>query len=84
MAQVTQLSRHLQLQFQVGTTSKGMPKLKNRNFAHVSPTVSDDDLLAVGQALAALFAEPLYQVTRVEQDAITASSTTTTTPTTGA
>ena len=73
MAQVTQLSRHLQLQFQVGTTSKGLPKLKNHNFAHVSPTITDDDLLAVGQALGALFADPLYQVTRVEQDGLSAA-----------
>ncbi len=92
MAQVMQLSRHLQLQFQVGTTSKGLPKLKNHNFAHVSPAISDDDLLAVGRAIGALFADPLYQVTRVDQDALsaaavaggTAGSTSPASPTAGA
>ncbi len=73
MAQVTQVSRHLQLQFQIGTTSKGLPKLRNHNFPHVSQSISDDDLLAVGQAIGALFADPLYQVTRIEQDALSNS-----------
>jgi hypothetical protein len=80
MAQVTQLSRHLQLQFQVGTTGQGLPKIKNLNYTHVSPVISDDDLLAVGQALAALFADPIYQIARVDQDGLAASSS----PSTGA
>jgi hypothetical protein len=70
MAQVTPISRRLQLQFQVGTTASGLPKLMNRNFAHISPTASSDDLLAVGQALAALFPDPLYGVAKVDQDSI--------------
>ncbi len=81
MAQVTPLSRHLQLQFQIGTTSKGLPKLRNRNYTHVSSSISDDDLLAVGQALGGLFADPLYQVTRVDQNGIAATPTS---PATGA
>ncbi|MCL6597806.1 DUF1659 domain-containing protein [Alicyclobacillus macrosporangiidus] len=70
MAQVTPQSCHLQLQFQVGTTASGMPKIQNRNYTNVSPTASDDDLLAVGQALAALFDLPLHAIARVDQDAI--------------
>lgn len=76
MANTTELNRRLQLQFQVGTTSKGLPKLKNQNYAHVNPNLSDDDLISVGEALAALFDEPLYQVTRIVQDGVTASSST--------
>jgi hypothetical protein len=72
MAQVTQLSRHLQLQFQVGTTASGLPKIKNQNYTHVSPDISDDDLFAVGQALAVLFTDPIYQVARVDQDSLKA------------
>ncbi|CAM3915553.1 DUF1659 domain-containing protein [Alicyclobacillus pomorum] len=72
MATVTPVSRHLQLQFQVGTTSSGLPKLKNRNYAHVSPKASDDDILAVGQALGELFAETLYGVSKVDQNGIEA------------
>lgn len=74
MATVTPITRHLQLQFQVGTTAKGEPKLQNRNFAHVSPSASDDDLLAVGQALAGLINESLYQVARVDQSGIAAAT----------
>ncbi len=74
MAQVTPLSRHLQLQFQVGTNADGTPKIQSRNFANVSPSASDDDVLAVGQALAALFGESLYAVARVDQDQLTATN----------
>lgn len=74
MAQVTPLSRHLQLQFQVGTNTDGTPKIQSRNFANVSPNAADDDVLAVGQALAALFSDALYAVARVDQDELTAST----------
>jgi hypothetical protein len=74
MAQVTPLSRHLQLQFEVGTNADGTPKIQSRNFAHVSPNASDDDVLAVGQALAALFSDPLYAVARVDQDELSATA----------
>jgi len=66
MAQVTPISRVLQLQFQNGTTSTGMPKLKNRSYTHVSPTAADDDVLAIGQALAGLSADPLFQIARID------------------
>lgn len=67
MATATPISRHLQLQFQVGTTASGLPKLQARNFAHVSPAALDDDVLAVGQALGALFPDALHGVNRVDQ-----------------
>jgi hypothetical protein len=75
MAQVTQLSRHLQLQFQAGTTTKGAPKLQNHNYQHLSPSISEDDALSVGQALGALFGQPMYQVAIVEQNALASDST---------
>ncbi|GMA51148.1 hypothetical protein GCM10025857_25050 [Alicyclobacillus contaminans] len=70
MATVTPVSRHLQLQFQIGTTTSGQPKLQNRNFPNVSPSAADADVLAVGQALAGLFAEPLYGIAKVDQSSI--------------
>lgn len=70
MTTVTPLSRHLQLQFQNGTTAAGRPKLKNHNYAHVSPNASDDDVLAVGQALAGLCADAVYQIARVDQNGL--------------
>lgn len=74
MAQVTPLSRHLQLQLEVGTNVDGSAKVQNHNFMHVSPSASDDDILAVGQALAGLFSDPLYAVARVDQDALAAAT----------
>ncbi|GGJ04072.1 MAG: DUF1659 domain-containing protein [Chloroflexi bacterium] len=67
MAQVTPIARHLQLQFQNGTTASGLPRLRNRNYPHVSPAAADDDVLAVGQALANLASEPVYAIARVDQ-----------------
>jgi Protein of unknown function (DUF1659) len=76
MAQVTSLSRNLQLQFQNGTTAKGDPKIQNHNFMHLSSSITDDDALSVGQAMGQLFALPVYQVAVVEQNALSAASTT--------
>ncbi|MCL6444333.1 MAG: DUF1659 domain-containing protein, partial [Alicyclobacillus sp.] len=67
MATATPMSRRLQLQFENGTTATGHPKLKNQNYAHVSPAATDDDVLAVGQALAGLSADTLYQIARLDQ-----------------
>lgn len=77
MAQVTSLSRHLQLQFQTGTTAQGVVKVQNHNFLHLSPSISDDDALAVGQALGQLFATPVYQVAIVEQNGLATDAGTT-------
>ncbi|GMA63346.1 DUF1659 domain-containing protein [Alicyclobacillus fastidiosus] len=78
MAQTTPVSRVLQIQTQVGTTPAGQPKLKSHNYPHVALNATDDDLLAVGQALAALIDEPLVQVARLDQVVITASTSNTT------
>lgn len=83
MAQTTLVNRTLQIQTQVGTLTSGKPKVQRHNFANVSVDAVDDDILAVGQALAALMADPLLQVTRVDQtditpDASTSSGTATT------
>ncbi|WP_026961550.1 DUF1659 domain-containing protein [Alicyclobacillus herbarius] len=74
MANVNPLSCRLQIQVQTGTMADGSPKLGTYSFANVSPQASEDDVLAVGQALGALFADPLVQVVRVEQDALSASA----------
>ena len=80
MAQVSPISRVLQLQFQVGTTADGRPKLQNRNYSHVSVAAADDDVLAVGQALAGLCADPLFQVTRIDATGLALTQAATTTP----
>ncbi len=70
MATVTALSRHLQLQFQNGTTATGQPKVKNQTYANVSPTSADDDVLAVGQALAGLSSQTLLGIARLDQNGL--------------
>jgi hypothetical protein len=72
MAIATPLSRTLVLQFQVGTTTAGVPKLLARRYPKVSPGAVDEDVLAVGQALAALFAEPLFLLDRLDDTGISA------------
>lgn len=75
MATVTTLSRHLQIQFQNGTTATGQPKAKNQTYANVSSTAADDDIMAVGQALAGLSSATLLNINRVDQDALAPSAT---------
>lgn len=70
MATVTALARHLQLQFQNGATVSGQPKVKNQSYGNVSPTAADDDILAVGQALAGLSSQTLLGIARLDQDAL--------------
>ncbi|MFD1673635.1 DUF1659 domain-containing protein [Alicyclobacillus fodiniaquatilis] len=74
MAQTTPASRVLQIQLQSGTLANGEPKVQKQNFANVVTDAADDDLLAVGQAIAALFSEPLIQIARVDTTVITAAS----------
>ncbi|WAH36674.1 DUF1659 domain-containing protein [Alicyclobacillus dauci] len=79
MAQTTPVSRVLQIQLQTGTLANGQPKVTSHNYANVAMDSVDDDLLAVGQAIAALYADPLVQITRQDQVAISANSSTSTT-----
>jgi hypothetical protein len=67
MAQLTPLARTLQLEFLNGTMADGRPKLRNRNWAHMKPDAADDDVLAVGQAIAGLCADSLYSINRVDE-----------------
>ncbi|WP_067625666.1 DUF1659 domain-containing protein [Alicyclobacillus acidiphilus] len=74
MANGTAIGTTLQIQTQNGTKASGEPKISNHNFPNVSASASSDDVLAVGQALAALIGEPLVQIVRVDQTALTTST----------
>lgn len=74
MANSTVIGTTLQLQTQNGTKANGDPKISNHNFPNVSPSASNDDILAVGQAIAALIGESLVQIVRVDQTALTSDS----------
>ncbi|GMA57691.1 uncharacterized protein DUF1659 [Alicyclobacillus sacchari] len=74
MAQTTAVGTTLQLQTQSGTKANGQAQMKVHKFAYVSPNAANDDILAVGQALAALIDEPLMQISRVDVTALSDAS----------
>lgn len=78
--QVTTIARHLLVQLQVGQTAAGKPKLHNRTYPHVDVNATDAAINNVLQALAPLYAEPVYAMGRVDTvqiqpDASTSSGT---------
>jgi len=74
MAQVTPVSSQLQFQLQSGAAADGTPVISKRTYNNVKPSAADDDVYAIGQALAALFADELVQVVRINQSALAADA----------
>lgn len=74
MAQVTPIVSQLQFQLQTGTAADGTPKLSVKTYNNVDSSATDDDVLAVGQALGALFAQPVVQVIRINQSALSTAT----------
>jgi hypothetical protein len=56
---------HLIVRTQSGTSLAGKPILKNRAYNNVKVTASDDDVYAIGQAMANLQSEPVVAVQRI-------------------
>lgn len=73
--QVTTTSRHLLVQLQVGQTAAGKPKLNNRSYPHVDVSAADAAIDNVLQALAPLYADPIYAMGRVDTVQIQSGST---------
>ena len=67
MAVKKEQTAKLVLKVQTGTGSNGVAVYNQRSFAHISPSVSDDDLLDIAQALGALQMYPVGAISR--QDA---------------
>ena len=49
-----------------GTTDAGAVKYATRTFSSINPEISDEDLLAVGQGLAALQSHDVGDIQRAE------------------
>ncbi|WP_288571806.1 DUF1659 domain-containing protein [uncultured Mitsuokella sp.] len=52
--QRTNITTSLKIKVENGTTDAGAVKYATRTFSSINPEISDEDLLAVGQGLAAL------------------------------
>lgn len=61
----------LVLQVETGMKADGTPVYAQRVFQHLNPALTDEDLLAVGNALGAFSAYPLGKVMRQETAEIT-------------
>ncbi len=60
----------LVMRLQTGVDGKGVPELSTRTYSKVKPTVTDQELYDVAQAIADLSAYPLYRVNRVDDAAL--------------
>ena len=57
----------LRLSLKVDEKTDGTPILRNRTFNRMNHTISDDDVVLVGNALASLQVHPLLVVARVDE-----------------
>lgn len=60
----------LVLRLQTGVDGTGVPELSTRTYSKVKPTVTDQELYDVAQAIADLCVYPLYRVNRVDDAAL--------------
>lgn len=73
----------LVIQVQTGVGATGKPMLKAKSYPFLSPSVTDDVVYEVGQAIASLQSDPLHAIERIDRaELVSAPSTTTTTTTT--
>ena len=59
-------ARTSRLKVENGTTDAGAVKYATRTFSSINPEISDEDLLAVGQGLAALQSHDVGDIQRAE------------------
>jgi hypothetical protein len=62
---------HLIIRTQTGTTPTGKPILKNRAYTNVKVTASDEDVYAIGEAMANLQSDPVVAVERLNSNTLT-------------
>ena len=64
--QRTNITTSLKIKVENGTTDAGAVKYATRTFSSINPEISDEDLLAVGQGLAALQSHAVGDIQRAE------------------
>ena len=62
----------LKLKLQNGTDDKGVPKVVIHTFSHFNPAMTDDDYLAIGNALGKLQTSTVLFVGRTDSADLTA------------
>ncbi len=68
MAVITNpLGSRMQLRLNVGQDDEGNPIYRSRSYSNVKPLASDDDVFAVGNALAGLQQHGLEEVRRINE-----------------
>ncbi|NMB41404.1 MAG: DUF1659 domain-containing protein [Firmicutes bacterium] len=68
MAVITHpLGSRMQLRLTVGQDDEGNPIYRSRSYSNVKPMASDDDVFAVGNALAGLQQHDLKEVRRINE-----------------
>ena len=65
--QRTNITTSLKIKVENGTTDAGAVKYATRTFSSINPEISDEDLLAVGQGLAALQSHDVGDIQRAEK-----------------
>lgn len=56
----------LNIQVQTGVNTSGQPIVTNRSYSGIKVTAADDDVMAVGQAIAAVQSLPVMAYQRVD------------------
>ncbi|KAF0197018.1 MAG: hypothetical protein FD169_690 [Bacillota bacterium] len=62
----------LRLSLKVGEETDGTPVMRNRTYNRMNHTVSDDDVVLVGNAIASLQVYPMLFVARVDETKVIA------------
>ena len=65
-------TRVLKLKLQNGTSEKGVPKVVIHTFSHFNPAMTDNDYLAIGNAVGKLQSAPVLFVGRSDSADLTA------------
>ncbi|MCX7571125.1 DUF1659 domain-containing protein [Tumebacillus sp. DT12] len=70
MIEINQNHSTMVLNLQYGTNEEGTPLFKDKTYSKVRPDITEDELYAVGEALASLSAWALHHVQRVDREDI--------------
>lgn len=71
MIQSNQGFSSMVLRLQTGVTDKGAPVYKDKSYPRVLPTITQDDVYAVGAALVSLSSWTLHHIQRIDRQDLT-------------